>query len=102
VVAVTGATDYVSDDASLVAIHAGDALMPLSIALGCALSAVTVAFTAVRPPREAALAALAVFGAAGSMAAGNCRGPGHLPVEICDALYRMDRATLSREARLAA
>ena len=84
------------------AIQAGHALMPLSTALGCALSAVTAAFAAVRPPREAAIAALAVFGAAGSVAAGNCRGPGHLPAELCDALYRMDRETLKREARLAA
>lgn len=101
-VAVTGATDYVSDGASLVAIQAGHALMPLSTALGCALSAVTAAFTAVRAPWEAAIAALVVFGAAGSVAARNCQGPGHLPAEICDALYRMDRETLSREARLAA
>jgi hydroxyethylthiazole kinase len=82
------------------AIHAGDALMPLSTALGCSLSAVTAAFAAVRPPREAAIAALAVFGAAGVVAAQNCRGPGHLAAEICDALHRMDLATLSRHARL--
>ena len=100
VVAVTGATDYVSDGASCMAIHAGDVLMPLSTALGCSLSAVTAAFAAVRPPREAAIAALAVFGAAGAVAAQNCHGPGHLPAEICDALHRMDLATLSRHARL--
>jgi len=100
VIAVTGATDYVSDGGTCVGIHAGDALMPLSTALGCSLSAVTAAFTAVRPPREAAIAELAVFGAAGAVAAQNCRGPGHLPAEICDALHRMDLATLSRHARL--
>jgi hydroxyethylthiazole kinase len=100
VVAVTGATDYVSDGAGTIAVHSGDALMPLSTALGCSLSAVTAAFTAVRPPREAAIAALAVFGAAGAVAAKNCKGPGHLPAEICDALYRMDRATLAGHARL--
>jgi hydroxyethylthiazole kinase len=99
VVAVTGATDYVSDGGGCVAIHAGDALMPLSTALGCSLSAVTAAFAAVRPPREAAIAALAVFGAAGAVAAKNCKGPGHLPAEICDALYRMDRAMLAGHAR---
>jgi hydroxyethylthiazole kinase len=102
VVAVTGATDYVSDGARSVAIHAGHALMPLSTALGCALSAATAAFAAVRPPQEAAIAALAVFGAAGAAAAERCRGPGHLPAEICDALHAMDRDTLARHARLAA
>ena len=102
VVAVTGETDYVSDGTSLVAIDAGHALMPLSTALGCALSAVTAAFTAVRPPREAAIAALAVFGAAGAVAAAKCAGPGHLPAEICDALHAMDQATLTAAARFAA
>lgn len=100
IVAVTGETDYVSDGVTLVAVHAGDALMPLSTALGCALSAVSAAFTAVRPPREAAVAALAVFGAAGAIAAKRCRGPGHLPAEICDALHSMDRAALAAHARL--
>ena len=100
IVAITGETDYVSDGMSLVAVHAGHALMPLSTALGCSLSAVTAAFTAVRPPREAAIAALVVFGGAGSVAAQHCNGPGHLPAEICDALHRMDWATLAAHARL--
>jgi hydroxyethylthiazole kinase len=100
IVAITGETDYVSDGMRLLAVHAGHALMPLSTALGCSLSAVTAAFTAVRPPREAAVAALAVFGAAGAVAAERCRGPGHLPAEICDALHGMDRATLAAHARL--
>ncbi|HEY4141916.1 MAG TPA: hydroxyethylthiazole kinase [Pseudolabrys sp.] len=96
VVAVTGAVDYVCDGSVQTEIHAGHELMPLSTALGCSLSAVTAAFAAVRPPREAAVAALAVFGAAGSAAAENAQGPGHLPADICDALYRMDRDTLAR------
>jgi len=101
VVAVTGATDYVCDGTARIAVHSGHALMPLSTALGCSLSAVTAAFLAVRPPFEAAVAALAVFGAAGAVAAEKCAGPGHLPAELCDALYRMDRAMLAGHARLA-
>lgn len=100
-VAVTGATDYVVDGERATAIETGHALMPLSTALGCSLSAVTAAFTAVRPPRQAAAAALAVFGAAGRVAAERCRGPGHLPAELCDALYAMDRETLAANATLA-
>lgn len=99
VVAATGATDYVVAETGRVAIDSGDALMPLSTALGCALSAVVAAFAAVHPPRQAAIAALAVYGAAGAVAARNCRGPGHLPAELCDALYLMDRDTLQREVR---
>ena len=100
IVAITGETDYVSDGATLVAVHAGHALMPLSTALGCSLSAATAAFAVVRAPREAAVAALAVFGAAGAVAAQRCSGPGHLPAEICDALHAMDSATLAAHARL--
>jgi hydroxyethylthiazole kinase len=100
VVAVTGETDYVCEGTTRLAVHSGHALMPLSTALGCALSAVTAAFTAVRPAREAAVAALAVFGAAGAVAAERAGGPGHLPAELCDALHRMDRSTLASHARL--
>jgi hydroxyethylthiazole kinase len=100
VVAVTGAVDYATDGVTEVRVEGGDALMPLSTALGCALSAVTAAFCAVAPPLPAAVAALAVFGAAGAQAARRCRGPGHLPAEICDALHLMDRATLAGAARV--
>lgn len=101
IVAVTGAIDYVCDGGTSLALETGDALMPLSTALGCSLSAVSAAFAAVRPPREAAIAALAVFGAAGAVAARRCVGPGHLPAELCDALYAMDGATLAANACIA-
>ncbi len=101
VVAVTGETDYVTDGATVVAVEGGDALMPLSTALGCALTACTAAFTAVRPPFAATVAALAVYAAAGAEAASRCRGPGHLPAELCDALYAMDAALLARRAKIA-
>jgi hydroxyethylthiazole kinase len=102
VVAVTGAVDYVTDGARDVRIESGDPMMPLSTALGCSLSAVTAAFATVAAPMDAAVAALAVFGAAGADAARRCRGPGHLPAELCDALYRMDRPLLARHSRVAA
>lgn len=95
VVAVTGATDYVTDGRRLVAIEGGHDLMPLSTALGCSLSAVTGAFAAVAPPFEAAVAALATYAAAGSIAGERCPGgAGHLPAELCDALLRLDGADL--------
>ena len=98
VVAITGATDYATDGAAVVAIEAGDPLMTLSTALGCALSAVTGAFAAVRPPLEAAVAALAVYGAAGSGAASRRPGPGHPPAELCDALHVADGEMIRRRA----
>jgi hydroxyethylthiazole kinase len=100
VVAVTGAVDYVTDGRADVRIESGHPMMPLSTALGCSLSAVTAAFAAVADPMAAAVSALAVFGAAGAEAAERCRGPGHLPAELCDALHLMDGATLERRARV--
>jgi hydroxyethylthiazole kinase len=102
VVAITGETDYATDGRELIAVTGGDALMPLSTALGCALSATTAAFAALRPPLEAAIVALAVYGAAGAEAAGRCNGPGHLPAELCDALYRLDAEMLERRAGIKA
>ncbi len=98
VVAITGATDFVTDGTIVVAIEGGHALMPLSTALGCALSATVAAFAAVRPPLEAAVAALAVYGAAGAIAASSLAGPGLLPAALCDALYALDAASLAANA----
>jgi hydroxyethylthiazole kinase len=100
VVAITGETDYVTDGTVVVAITGGDALMPLSTALGCALSATVAAFAVVRPPLEAAVAALAVYGAAGAAAASKVKGPGHIPAELCDALYAADAAMIETYATI--
>lgn len=100
VVAITGETDYVTDGSVVVSIDGGDALMPLSTALGCALSATVAAFAAVRPPLEAAVAALAVYGAAGAEASTHVNGPGHLPAELCDALYALDAEMLAKRASI--
>jgi hydroxyethylthiazole kinase len=98
VVVVTGAIDYATDGKCLVAVETGDALMTLSTALGCALSATTAAFAAITTPLQAATAALAVYGAAGKEAASRVRGPGHLPAELCDVLHVLDEALLARNA----
>jgi hydroxyethylthiazole kinase len=100
IVAVTGETDYVTDGAAIVAVEGGHALMPLSTALGCALTACVAAFAAVRPPFEATVAALAVYAAAGGEAASRCRGPGHLPAELCDALHGMNATLLACRTKI--
>jgi hydroxyethylthiazole kinase len=96
VVAITGEVDYVTDGETVYAITGGHALMPLSTAVGCALTATVGAFTTVAPPFQAAVAALAAYAAAGSLAGERCpRGPGHFPAELCDALYSLDAATIA-------
>jgi hydroxyethylthiazole kinase len=101
VVAVTGAIDYVCDGTQVVAIDSGAELMTLSTGFGCALSASVAAFAAIAPPLIAASAALAVYGAAGRHAARSCKGgPGHLPAELCDALYTMDLARIQHNSAI--
>jgi hydroxyethylthiazole kinase len=100
VIAVTGAVDYVTDGKHAVTIDSSDVLLTLSTGLGCALSAVTAAFAAIAPPLSAASAALAVYGAAGRLAAQKSHGPGHLPAHLCDALYQLDEAALAQHARI--
>jgi hydroxyethylthiazole kinase len=100
VVAVTGVVDYATDGMNAVRVEGGHALMPLSTALGCSLSAVAAAFAAVTDPMTAAVAALAIFKVAGEEAAERCRGPGHLPAELCDALHLMDSGSLRQRAKI--
>ena len=96
VVAITGEVDYVTDGETVVSITGGHALMPLSTAIGCALTATVGAFATVATPFQAAVAALSVYAAAGSLAGDRCpRGPGHFPAELCDALYSLDAATIA-------
>ncbi len=100
VVAVTGEIDFITDGRRVVALHGGDALMPLSTATGCALSALSGAFAAVTAPFEAAVAACGLYKAAGGIAAKGLAGPGLLPARLIDALYAMDEATLAKHVRV--
>lgn len=104
VVAITGEIDYVTDGKRTVSICGGHLLMPLSTALGCGLTACTAAFAAVRSPFEAAVAGLAAYAAAGAIAGQACAdaGPGYLPAEMCNALYRLDLEQLETHVRIEA
>lgn len=101
-VAITGAVDYVTDNARLVEIHNGHPLMARVTGLGCSATAIIGAFLAVeRDALVATAAGLAVFGVAGEIAAERARGPGSLQVELLDALYALDEAALKAKLRVA-
>lgn len=104
VVAVTGATDFVTDGTRSVRIAGGSTLMPRVTALGCSLSALVGAFAAIRPrqPFEAAVAALCLFAAAGERAGGQASGPGSFAWRFLDALAAVDAASLDADARITA
>ncbi|WP_428977096.1 hydroxyethylthiazole kinase [Breoghania corrubedonensis] len=101
VVAITGEVDFVVDATRIAAIEGGDELMPVSTGVGCALSGLTAAYAAISPdPFAAAVAALAVYAAAGSIAARGAGGPGDIPARLCNALYRLDAEGLRSNATI--
>lgn len=108
VVALTGPVDFVTDGQRAARIHGGSAMMPRVTALGCSLTAVMGATLAVNraDPLQAAVAALAIFAAAGSRAAGpgangrGSSGPGSFAVNFVDALYSLNSMSLHDGARI--
>jgi hydroxyethylthiazole kinase len=101
VIALTGATDVVSDGIRQTHIGNGHALMGRVTAMGCAGTAVVAACLAVEPDRWTATAAgVLALGVAGEMAAERAQGPGSLSIEIVDALYRLDGGALLQRAEV--
>ena len=96
-VALTGATDVVTDGRRRAEIANGDPLMSRVTAMGCAGSALVCAALAVEADAWlATIAALAGFGVAGEVAAASAKGPGSFAVAIIDALHSLDRADVAR------
>jgi hydroxyethylthiazole kinase len=101
IMALTGATDEITDGARFVRIANGDPLMGRVTAMGCAGAAVVASALAVEPDAFVAVsAALLLFAVAGEVAASPARGPGSLAVEIVDALYGLDENTVRQRARV--
>lgn len=97
-VVISGATDYVITSNSLIKLQNGHEMMPHITGMGCSLSALTGAFAAIG--EETGLAATAVFGVAGEIAAEQSKGPGSLQLNILDALYQLDETTLQARLKL--
>ncbi|WP_181701922.1 hydroxyethylthiazole kinase [Chthonobacter albigriseus] len=99
VVAVTGATDVVTDGTRTVLIESGHPLMARVTGLGCTATALVGACLAVEGDAVlATAAALAALGAAGKAAAEVAGGPGSLQVALLDMLYGLDFETLKTHA----
>jgi len=101
VVALTGATDRVTDGVRFARIENGDPLMGRVTAMGCAGAALVAACSAVEGDAWlATCAALLAFAVAGECAAARAHGLGSFAVEIIDALHGLDRETLRARARV--
>jgi hydroxyethylthiazole kinase len=100
---LTGAVDMVADgDGRIARISNGHPLMTLVTGMGCAGSALVAACLAVEPDAwQATAASLIMLGVAGEVAADQTQAPGRFALEIVDALYGLDRATLVARAKVA-
>ena len=102
VIAVTGATDYITDGQKLVQLQNGHPMMARVTGTGCTATALIGAFLGVsETPLLAATSALACLGVAGERASRNCPGPGSLQVRLLDELYLLDQKTLNTELNIA-
>jgi hydroxyethylthiazole kinase len=101
VMALTGTVDRIADGAQQTLIENGHPLMARVTAMGCAASALTAAFLAVESDAfKATASALLCFGVAGGLAGERASGPGSFPAALLDALYALDKHTLTEKARV--
>ena len=101
VVALTGTIDRITDGAQFVSIENGHPLMAWVTAMGCAAAALNAALLAIESDAFVATAAgLLAFGVAGGIAGERASGPGSFPAALLDALYALDKHTLTEKARL--
>lgn len=98
IVAVTGATDYITSGTETIAVPFGHPILTKVVGTGCALSAVTAAFVAGVSDQAARLsavaAACAVMALCGEQAAKQSQGPGSFKPSFLDALSLLDPASL--------
>ncbi|MDO4641873.1 MAG: hydroxyethylthiazole kinase [Neisseria sp.] len=101
-VAMTGATDYITDGTQTYLCHNGHPMMAALVGTGCTSSSVVAAFVATHPdkPTVAAAAALAYYGLCGQTAAASAQGPGSLQPAMLDALYNLPQETIKQGAQL--
>ncbi|MEL0629237.1 hydroxyethylthiazole kinase [Psychromonas aquatilis] len=97
-VVISGETDYIVNSNEVISLHNGHAMMPHITGMGCSLSALTGAFAAIG--EKTGLAAAAILGIAGELAAKNSLGPGSLQVNLLDTLYQLDESAIIEHLRL--
>ncbi|AQX06597.1 hydroxyethylthiazole kinase [Elizabethkingia meningoseptica] len=101
VICISGATDIIINGATSVFIENGDPLMTKVTGLGCTASALTGAFTGcISDKTEAVIAAMALMGIAGELAAKHSNGPGSLQLNFIDKLYSITEEEVMSNIRI--
>ncbi|MCC8167434.1 MAG: hydroxyethylthiazole kinase [Planctomycetes bacterium] len=94
-VAVSGATDLVTDGTSVVLSHGGSHFMEKITGAGCSLGGVAAVYAAVADPFVAALTATAIYNHAGRRAGSLAAGPGSFNMHFLDELYKASADDIS-------
>ena len=84
-VVISGEVDYVVTASQTISLSNGHHMMPYVTGMGCSLTALTGAFTAIG--ETSGLAATAIYAIAGEIAAEQSAGPASLQLNIIDGLY---------------
>jgi Hydroxyethylthiazole kinase, sugar kinase family len=102
IVAISGATDHVTDGARVIRVSNGHPLLTAMTGGGCVLGAVIAAFLAVGDDAlSATVAATVVYTIAAELAAVTARGPGSFAVELLDCLATVTDRDVRERLRLA-
>jgi hydroxyethylthiazole kinase len=103
IVIASGATDYVSDGNTVIAIENGHPLMGRTTGSGCVATAVVAAFLSVSShPFSAAISAMVVMDLAGELAADHSQteGPGSFRVRFLDAFDKLEPEHIEQRLKL--
>ncbi|MFD2180060.1 hydroxyethylthiazole kinase [Veronia pacifica] len=98
-VVISGETDHIVTADDQITLSNGDAIMPYVTGMGCTLSALTGAFAAAGD--HTGLAAAAVMGVAGEIAAEKSQGPGSFQLQLTDGLYNLTDDELAKRLKIA-
>ncbi|PKF61008.1 hydroxyethylthiazole kinase [Psychromonas sp. psych-6C06] len=99
-VVISGSTDFVVTSQYCYQLNNGHQMMPYVTGMGCTHSALTGAFAAIG--EVSGVAATAILGVAGEIAAENSAGPGSLQLNLLDSLYQLDAKTVIERLKLTA
>jgi hydroxyethylthiazole kinase len=92
IIAVTGQEDYITDGKQLYRLSNGSILMQKVTGMGCTLSSFIASFVAVEKNYyDATVAAVAIYGVVGQIAAQTSSGPGSFQQNFIDVLYNLNK-----------
>lgn len=101
VICISGAQDIITDGERVIGLTNGHPLMTRVTGMGCTASALIGAFCACTTPFEATVAAMALMGVAGEIAATTATGPGSFQVQLLDTLYNITQDEFMDRIRIA-